>query len=251
LLLPPWGKWAFSAICSFHDVRATVGPKAVRASDHGLKPVKLWAKNKPFLLLSWFCQVFCHSGTNLTNTAVKIPCIYHQDLVSSDTLRCFYCKWRLWSWRDLSALRFLNTRGYAFWRTTLRNWAALEFTRLLYTPYLILVFAIILLLFSLDRSRNWSIFMTPAELMTTHLFWWAGGPMAGCRRCPGSEDLMVRSSKKYALRSSTLGPQCEPWKCPHTQRAGGQALLLSIFQPACFMQRQVEGWGSAIPWQGG
>jgi hypothetical protein len=46
----------------------TTGPKAVRPTNHGLESPKTIGQNKPFVFIRWLFQIFCYSGTKLTNT---------------------------------------------------------------------------------------------------------------------------------------------------------------------------------------
>jgi hypothetical protein len=60
-------------------------------SDHGLKPLKPQKQNKPFLLLSWFAQVFCQSDKKLTNTPMEL---YKNKDVEALLLNVFTsCSW--------------------------------------------------------------------------------------------------------------------------------------------------------------
>jgi hypothetical protein len=61
-----WGEQDSSAVCSCHDVLCCHSPKVTGPSDHGLKPLKLWAK------INLSSQVFCHSNRKSTNTLIKL-----------------------------------------------------------------------------------------------------------------------------------------------------------------------------------
>jgi hypothetical protein len=96
----PWGELAFCATCShWHDVLTCLKPKAMKSTDHGLKPLKSWT------WLNLFFFMFFVSHTLSQQWKTDLHWLGLQRDWGCRTLIYNVCQWLWykyfpWSWCD-------------------------------------------------------------------------------------------------------------------------------------------------------
>jgi hypothetical protein len=65
-----WWEQLCSSVCSCRAILPCHRPQSNRASWLWTQTSETMSQNKPFLLISWFPQIFCHGDGSLTNMVV-------------------------------------------------------------------------------------------------------------------------------------------------------------------------------------